>query len=313
MSAVLHAHAKRSAFAWLGWWVALVLLCGPATVPAQDLVPIPALSARVIDAAGLLSDAQRAGLEQKLAGFEASHGTQVVLLLVKTTQPEDIAAFAQRAGDAWKIGRRGVGDGLILVVARDDRRVRIEVAKALEGAVPDLAAKQIIDRDLTPAFKRGDYAGGLNLAVDALATRIRGENLPAPSAQDWKGAHGSSWWPSFDFESLAVLFFVAVPIAGAVLTGMFGRKFGSFATSAGTGAVVWMLTASVLVTALAVIAALLLVGLLGIGSRGGRGGRGHAPVIFGGGGWSSGGGSDGGGFSSGGGGDFGGGGASGDW
>ena len=308
-------HAKRIAFAWLGWWVALALLLGPGNAAAQEPAPIPALTARVIDSAGLLSDTQRGGLEQKLAGFEASHGTQIVLLLVKTTQPEDIATFAQRAGEAWKIGRRGVGDGLILVVARDDRRVRIEVAKALEGAVPDLAAKQIIDRDLSPAFKRGDYAGGLNLGVDSLTARIRGENLPAPSPQDWKGAHGSSWWPNFDFESLAVLFFVAVPIAGAVLTGLFGRKFGSFATSAGTGAVVWMLTASVLVTVLAVIAALLLVGLLGIGSRGGRGGRGGSPVIFGGGGggWSGGGGSDGGGFSSGGGGDFGGGGASGDW
>lgn len=296
--------------------MALALLLGPATAPAQEPAPIPALSARVIDSAGLLSDAQRAGLEQKLAGFEASRGTQIVLLLVKTTQPEDIATYAQRAGDAWKIGRRDVGDGLILVVARDDRRVRIEVAKALEGAVPDLAAKQIIDRDLTPAFKRGDYAGGLNLAVDSLMARIRGENLPAPSAPGWKSAHGPAWWPDLDFESLSVLFFVGVPIAGAVLTGLFGRKFGSFATSAGTGAVVWMLTASVLVTALAVIAALLLVGLLGIGSRGGRGGRGGSPIISGGGGgggWSSGGGSDGGGFSSGGGGDFGGGGASGDW
>ena len=248
-----------------------------------------------------------------VAAFEAQAGPQIVVLTVASTGIEDIADYAQRAGDAWRIGRKDVGDGLLVVVARDDRKLRIQVAKALEGAVPDLAARQIIANQIGPAFKRGDYAAGLNAGVDALMARIRGENLPTPAAQG-----GSRPAAGFDWEELAVFFFIAVPVAGGVLTSVLGRKLGSVVTAGGAGTLAWWLSASLLIGGLAGVVALVLVGVMGVGAmRGGRGGRGGGgpPVIWGGGGGGggSGGGFGGGGFSSGGGGDFGGGGASGDW
>ena len=138
----------------LSLWALLALFSGP--VWAQELLPVPALTARVMDGTGTLSTAQRDGLEAKLAAFEAQAGPQIVVLVVATTQPEDIAAFAQRVGESWKIGRKDVGDGLLLVVAKNDRRLWIAPAKALEGAVPDLAARQIARDIITPAFKTGD-------------------------------------------------------------------------------------------------------------------------------------------------------------
>lgn len=291
----------------------LALACAPAW--AQDLLPVPALTARVIDQTGTLSAEQSAALEARLAAFEAEAGPQIVILMVPTTQPEDIAAYAQRIGDSWKIGRREVGDGLLIVVAKNDRRVNIQTAKALEGAVPDLAARQIIDRAIRPAFRADDYAGGLNAAIDQLMARIRGEALPAPAAQPKSGGSGPQ------IEELLMFFFIAVPVIGSVLTRVFGRKLGSVVTAGAAGTIGWWITASVLLGLGAGVVALLLVGLFGIGSaarsiaRGGR--RGGPPIIFGGGGdhgcWGGGFGGGGGGFSSGGGGDFGGGGASGDW
>ncbi|MDC8784969.1 TPM domain-containing protein [Paucibacter sp. hw1] len=279
-------------------------------VHAQDLVAIPPLSGRVIDQTATLQAPQQAALEAKLAAFEQSAGSQLVILLVPTSQPEDIAAFAQRVGDSWKIGRRGVGDGMLIVVAKNDRKVRIEVAKALEGAVPDLAASQIIQRVITPAFRQGDYAGGLDQAVDQLSARIRGENLPLPAA-DAPGKHQNQ---GFDFEQLGVLFLIGVPVLGGVLTGVFGRKLGSLLTGGAAGAIGWFVAGSLIVAGLAGLVALVLVGVIGVGSGTGRRG---GPPIFPGGGFGGGGGGGfgggGGGFSSGGGGDFGGGGASGGW
>lgn len=295
-----------------GWWLALLalLLAGAAT--AQDLQPIPALTARVMDQAKVLQPDQRAALDAKLAAFEAQAGPQIVVLTVASTGIEDIADYAQRAGDAWKIGRQDVGDGVLVVVARDDRKLRIQVAKALEGAVPDLAARQIIANQIAPAFKRGDYAAGLDAGVDALIARIRGENLPGPAGQG-----GAARDMGFDWEELAVFFFIAVPVLGGVLTGVLGRKLGSVATAGGAGTLAWWLSASLLIGGLAAVVALVLVGVMGVGSaRGvgrGRSGRGGPPIIWGGGGGGGGFGGGGGGFSSGGGGDFGGGGASGDW
>jgi uncharacterized protein len=300
--------------AWQLWLAAtLALLMLPGLARAQDLLPVPPLEGRVIDRTGTLDGRQRQAMEQHLANVERELGTQIVVLIVASTQPEDIAAFAHRVADQWKIGRRDVGDGLLIVVAKEDRRVRIEVAKALEGAVPDLAARQIITETISPAFKRGDYAGGLNAAIDRLAARIKPEGLPAPDAP--RGAAGGM--PGFDWQDWALFFFIAVPVIGSVLTGLFGRKLGSLVTSGGAGALAWWFSASLLIAGLAGIVALILVGVLGIGSRGRRGGfggHGGPPVIWGGGGGGWGGSSsDGGGFSSGGGGDFGGGGASGDW
>ncbi len=304
--------------------LACLLLATP-WLHAQDVQAVPALSARVIDRTGTLSAPEREALEQKLAAFEQARGTQMVVLMVPTTQPEDIAAYAQRVGAAWKIGRPTEGDGLLIVVAKGDRRVNIQTSKALEGAVPDLAAKRIIDVAIKPAFRANNYAAGLTAAVDQLQARIQGENLPLPKMEEdgWVGGLPGGEGGLFDsLIPIAIFFFVAVPIVGSVLTGMMGRKLGAVATGAVSGGVGWMLSTSLLVAAGAGLFSLLLVGLFGIGATGHsiarRTGRRAPPIIWGGGGggnWGGGGfgGGGGGGFSSGGGGDFGGGGASGDW
>ncbi|CAN5325300.1 hypothetical protein BH11PSE10_BH11PSE10_14220 [soil metagenome] len=295
---------------------ALLLLLWCLALPgwAQDVQTVPVLTGRVIDSTGTLTPAQRTALDDKLAAFEAAAGPQMVVLIVPSTAPEDITSYAQRVADSWKIGRREVGDGMVILVAKNDRKVRIEVAKALEGAVPDLAARQIIQNAITPAFKAGDYAGGLNLAVDQLQARIKGENLPEPAQQQQqRSPSGNS---GFNFETLGALFFIGVPVLGAILTGVMGRKIGSVATAGAAGAAGWFIGGGVLMAGLAAVVALVLVGVMGVGSaRRGRGGLGGMipPVIFGGGGGGGGFGGGGGGFSSGGGGDFGGGGASGDW
>lgn len=304
-------------------WVLLALIWSLAPAHAQDVLPVPTLSGRVIDQTATLAPAQLEALEAKLATLEQGTGAQVVVLLVRTTQPEDIAAYAQRVADQWKIGRREVGDGILLVVSTGERRVRIEVAKALEGAVPDLAARQIIDQAIRPAFRADDYAGGLNRAVDALGARIRGEGLPAPAESARPGEPGIQW------NDLLVFLFAGVPVVAGVATAVLGRRLGSMATASVTGALVWWLTASLVLAGVATVLTFVLVGLVGIGaalSRRGttRLGRRRARDFGdfagfggfgsggGGGGFGSGGGF-GGGFSSGGGGDFGGGGASGDW
>ena len=289
------------------------VLCGAAALAqAQDVLPVPPLSGRVIDQTGTLTPAQQQAMSDKLAAVETKRGSQLVVLIVATTQPEDIAAYAQRVGDSWKIGRLAVGDGLLIVVAKNDRRVNIQVAKALEGAVPDLAAKQIISEVISPAFRKGDFAGGLNAAIDRLDARIGGEGLPEPSAQGAKPAG-----KGFNFEDLAIFMFVAVPVIGMVLTGMLGRKLGAFGTAAIAGGMTWASTSSLLIAIGAGFVALILVGVMASGAARRGVSRGHSrggPVIWGGGGNGGGwGGGDGGGFSSGGGGDFGGGGASGDW
>jgi len=295
--------------------LALLLLPGlwATAAQAQDLQAIPALTARVIDSTGTLDAAQKQALEAKLETFEKARGTQIVVLMVPTTQPEDITDYTQRAGDLWKIGRKEVGDGLLLVVAKNDRKVRIAPAKTLEGAVPDLAARQIIDRAITPRFRENDFAGGLNAATDQLIARINGENLPLPEAA---GSAGRSD-PGFQWTDLAVFLFFAVPIGGRVLSGMLGRKFGAVATGGAVGVVAWIFTASLVIGGLAALAGMLfaliasLAPTAGSGRSGGWGGTG--------GGWGGGssggswGGGGGGGFSSGGGGNFGGGGASGGW
>jgi len=275
-----------------------------------------ALSARVIDLNATLQAPQSQALERKLEALEQGTGAQVVVLIVATTQPEDIAAYAQRVADTWKLGRREVGDGILIVVATADRRMRIEVAKTLEGAVPDLAARQIIDQAMRPAFRAGDYALGLTRAVDELGVRIRGEALPTPSRVQQPAERGIQW------NDLLLFLFAGVPVLAGVATAVFGRKLGALLTSAGTGALVWVFTASVVLGAVAGVLTLIVVGIFGVGSAlmrrstprlGRRGGDGWGS--FGHGGGFGGGSSSGGfgGFSSGGGGDFGGGGASGDW
>ena len=282
----------------------------PMAAWSQDLQAIPALTAHVIDQTGTLDAAQRQALESKLTVFEQKRGAQIVVFIVASTLPEDIAAFAQRVGDNWKIGRKNIGDGLLLVVAKDDRKVRIETTKALEGAIPDLAARQIIDTAITPRFRQNDYAGGLDAAAEQIMTRITGENLPSPDGQTPGRKAGSA----LSWTDLAVFLFFAVPIGGRVLAGMFGRKLGAAATGGAVGVLAWLFTSSLLIGGIAAVVGLVFALITSLGSLGsiGRGGSSGWGGGFGGGGGSFGGGS-GGGFSSGGGGNFGGGGASGGW
>ena len=299
---------------WFALALVLALVTGllsyaPWARAQQEQLPVPPLSGRVVDPTGTLSAAQTQALTAKLAAIETERGAQVVVLIVATTQPEDIAAFGQRVADTWKVGRRDVGDGVVIVVAKNDRRINIEVAKSLEGAIPDVLAGRIINEQIKPAFRAGDYAGGLNAAIDRLDKRIAGEALPGPGGQGAGGGRGVA--DGFDWQSMAIFLFVGAPIAGAVLSGIFGRKLGSMLTGGAVGGIAWWLTTSLLVAGGAGLVALFLVGVMGLGGGSRRGGSMGGPIIFGGGGGGFGGG--GGGFSSGGGGDFGGGGASGDW
>lgn len=281
---------------------------------AQDLLPVPTLTARVIDQTQTLAEPERADLEAKLAAFEQRKGSQMVVLMVPTTQPEDIASYANRVGNAWKIGRKDVGDGILVIVAKNDRKMRIEVAKTLEGAVPDLAAIRIIDEEMKPRFRNNDFAGGLNAAVARLIGLVDGEALPAPSSgSDERADDGIDW------ENLAIFLFVGVFIGAPIVRSIVGKKLGSVVMGGGIGVIAFFITTSIVIAVLAGLAALMVslfsaVAATAPGRRGGGGGGGFGGWSGGGGGggWSSGGGG-GGGFSSGGGGDFGGGGASGDW
>lgn len=293
----------------VGFWLAALWLGLMPLAMAQSggVLPVPPLSARVMDQSGTLSGTERQLLEDKLAGFEASHGTQIVILLVPTTQPEDIAAYANRVFNTWKPGRQGVGDGLLLVVARQDRKMRIEVGRALEGAVPDLAAKRIIDEVLTPHFRQGDFAAGLALASEQLMALVRGEALPAPAARSVKD--------DGEWMSVAVFLFVLVPVLGSIARRMLGHKLGTLVTGGVIGYLTFAATASLLLAFGAGLLALLLSFIAGtsLGSALLSSGRHRGGSWGGGGDWGSGGFGGGGGFSSGGGGDGAGGGASGDW
>lgn len=309
-------------------WLHLLVLAGfwllAGLAAAQPLQPVPPLATRVVDPGAVLDLAGRGRLETQLAMLEQETGAQVVVLVVATSAPEDIAAFAHRVADTWKLGRREVGDGVLLVVALQDRRIRIEVAKALEGALPDLAARRIITESITPAFRRGDTVGGLAAGIDRIGERIRAERLGLPSdAAPGGEADGGREGSEEEGLSWGMLVLFAFPIAARLLSGLLGRKLGAVATAGAAGALVGWTTGSLAIGLAAAVAAFVVALLLGAGAtlrHAGRSASRHAPVIwgppggFGGGGWGGGGGSGGGGgFSSGGGGDFGGGGASGDW
>lgn len=289
-------------------WLACLGLAG-----AQAVLPLPSLSGRVIDQTGTLDSAALAGLTAKLAQLEQTRGAQVVVVVVPTTAPEDIADYTQRLGDAWKIGRRDVGDGVLFVVAKNDRRLRIAPAKTLEGALPDLLAKRIIDEVVTPAFRKGDYAGGLNAGIDRLSAVIAGEALPAPDAQT-----GGSAELDLSLEEWLLLLLFGGPMAAAALRRVFGAPMGALLAGLAAGALAWWLSQALwlaagagMVAAVGTLFLQLLPSLPSSAAGRGRSGGWHGPS--GGGSWGGGSGGGGGGFSSGGGGDFGGGGASGDW
>jgi len=298
----------RALFVAAAFVAALVL----GVAHGEDLVPVPVLTGRVIDQTATLTSAQASALSDKLAAIERERGTQIVVLIVPTARPEDIFSYAQRVASSWKIGRKEVGDGIVITVAKNDRDVDIRVAAALQGVVPDVTAGRIIREQITPAFRAGDFAGGLNLAVDRIAALVAGEKLPPPKAQPAPGARPQTVG-GIDWQDLAIFLFVGVPIVGRILASVMGRKVGALATGAAVGAVGWWLTASIVLAAVAGVIALFVVGVMGLGGGGRRGGFG-GPVIFPGGFGGDGGfGGGGGGFSSGGGGNFDGGGASGRW
>lgn len=293
--------------AWrvLGFCLALCAVCWPAWGQAQTLQPVPALMARVLDQAQVLSAADRQSLELQLQTFEQKRGAQIVVVLVPTTQPEDIADYTQRLGDAWKLGRQGVGDGLLFVVAVQDRRMRIAPNKALEGAIPDLLAKQILDQVVAPAFKQGNYAEGVRAGLLQLQARIEGEPLPLPGPTLVED--------EVDLVELLIMLAVIVPMVSTVFRRMLGKPLGALAAAAAAGFLTWNMTALIWAAALAVCVGLMVALVLpsAVAASGPRRWGRVAPGSGGSGDGDSG--PGGGGFSSGGGGNAGGGGASGSW
>jgi uncharacterized protein len=308
------------------WWLLPLLLGVCSVLLAQSLQPVPPFSARVVDLTNTLTAQQRGALEQKLAAFQDRKGSQVAVLIVPTTEPESIEQFATRVFDQWKPGRgkvdgKWVDDGVILLIAKNDRRMRFEVGYGLEGALPDITARRIIDETVAPLFRQGDFYGGVNAGVDRAIRVIDGEPLPPPVQQD------RGWQPNsrlFDGIGNALPFLIFVVFAGsAILRGMFGRGGGALATGGLTGGIAFLLTQLLSVSIFAAVLAFLFSLLTGGGGggwsspgrRGYRGGWGGFP----GGGWGGGGfggggfGGGGGGFGGGGGGRSGGGGASGGW
>jgi uncharacterized protein len=282
------------------------------SVQAQAQVAVPPLKSRVTDLANTLNQSQRSALEQTLAEFEARKGSQIAVLIVPTTQPETIDQYAVRVQESWKLGRKGVDDGVLLVVAKNDRKLRFEIGYGLEGAIPDAAAKRIIEDDITPRFKQGDFYGGIRAGVDRVMRTIEGEPLPAPRAggpavqPPGAGAFGHLEWL---IPAVIVLF-----VGGGILRAVFGRFVGSGLVGTVAAGIIWFVAGSVLLGALVGLF-LFVTGLFGAASMrprygGWSGGGGFGGGGFGGGGGGFGGG--GGGFS-GGGGSSGGGGASGSW
>jgi uncharacterized protein len=306
-----HLNGRRRCprpFWFLAWpWLA----AGLATAAAQDLLPVPALTSPVTDLTGTLTPDQASALDAKLRAFEQAKGSQVAVLIVPTTRPEEIEQYSIRVVEQWKLGRGKVDDGVLLLVALNDRRLRIEVGYGLEGALPDAIANRIIQQDIAPAFKRGDYYGGITTGVDRIMRVIEGEPLPEPEIRP----------PAADVPgllSILPLLFVFALVGGSILRRLFGRVGGALATGGLVGFITWMLVAILGISIVAGIIAFIFSLLGGAGGGGGRGGwysgrrRGGwgYPGGFGGG-WGGGGGFGGG--WSGGGGGFGGGGASGGW
>lgn len=264
-----------------------------------ELAAIPVLSARVTDLTQTLSQAEQAQLEQKLAAFEAKKGSQIALLIVPSTQPEDIAQYSIRTVEKWKIGREKVDDGVLVLIAKNDRKMRIEVGYGLEGAIPDLYAKRIISEVIGPKFKQGDFYGGLDAGIDKLIGLVDGETLPEPSNAGFSGKGMMDMLPLLLFGGM---------ITGLILRSIFGTFLGSAANGGLIGGAVALL--GVALGGAAILGVIAFFFTMMLGGRGINGYSGRTGGYGGGygGGWSGGGRS-----SSWGGGDFGGGGASGDW
>ena len=278
-----------------GWALLLVAVAGLAYAEQA----VPAFTAFVTDLTGTLTTDQRGRLERELRAFEQRKGSQIAVLLVPTTEPDAIEPYALRVAETWKLGRKGADDGVLLLVARNDRALRIEVGYGLEGVIPDAVAKRIISEIVVPYFKQGDVYGGIDAGVSRLIRLIDGEPLPPPRERDtgWSGIA----------EILPALF-VGTIFLGIVLRGLFGRLAGAVMTAGLGGAIFWSMVGSLLGGLIVAVIAFVWTLSLGIHAGRGYGGRtgGFSGGFIGGGGFGTG-------FSGGGGGGFGGGGASGRW
>ena len=304
---IARSSRAMTARVWCAVIVAALLLLA-FVLPAAADVAVPELTGRVVDQTGTLSSGDIATLSQKLRDFETRKGSQVAVLIVPTTQPETIEQFSIRVAEAWKIGRKKVDDGAILVVAKNDRHLRIEVGYGLEGVLTDVTSRRIIDEIITPKFRTGDFGGGISDGVDRMIRVIDGEPLPVPS-------------PSVNFgnlDDLAPLFIVTLFASlgvGGFFRAMLGRLLGSLATGGVIAVLTWFILGSFSI-ALALGALGFVIGFIAdlfaaMGPSSGSSRRGSWSSGSSGGGWSSGSSSSGG--FSGGGGSFGGGGASGSW
>jgi uncharacterized protein len=271
-----------------------LLLCWAFAALAD--VAVPPLSGRVVDQTATLSSGDIASLTQTLKNLEARKGSQVAVLIVPTTAPETIEQYSIRVAEAWKIGRKKIDDGALLVVAKNDRKLRIEVGYGLEGALNDVTAKRIIDEIITPKFRNGDFAGGISDGVDRIIGVIDGEPLPAPAPRQSSGS-------SHDFDPFNPFVLFAIFVVGAILRTTLGRLIGSVTTGGVVGALAWFIAGS--------LAASVIVGVIAFIFT--MFGDSIASSSGGGGSYSGSSSSSGSGGFSGGGGGFGGGGASGSW
>jgi len=275
---------------------------------ADDSVKIPALTSRVTDLTNTLSASERQALEAKLAAWETQTGNQLVVLMLPSTQPEAIAQYSIRLAEAWKIGRKGKDNGAIFLVAKDDRRNRIEVGYGLEGVLTDVTTRRILAETVAPLFRNNQFAQGIDAGVDQVINVVnKGEPLadaPAVQAPQRKSGGGIS------FDMILILLFVVVPVIGGILRRIFGKAIGSTVGAGIVGGAAWLVAGSIGIALIAAVVAFIVMIFFGTG--GGLVGRGGGIFLPGGGGGGGGFGGGGGGFSGGGGG-FGGGGASGDW
>lgn len=281
----------------------VALLLGWAFAAAAE-VPVPPLTGRVVDLTGTLTGSEIASLTRKLEAFENRKGSQIAMLMLSTTQPETIEQFSIRVADVWKVGRKKIDDGAILIVAKNDRRVRIEVGYGLEDSLTDATTRRIIDEDITPRFRNGDFYGGISAGVDRMMRVIDGEQLPAPEAQQWQNPSIS------DNVDVPFLIFIVLIVSG-ILRAVLGRLAGSAATGVIVGVLAWIIAGSSGISIILGVTAFVLAFIIGGFAMPGR--FGYSGGWWGGGGGRGSSGSGGNGGFGGGGGGFGGGGASGGW
>lgn len=298
----MRLHVERSLRLGLSLILACLMICPVFSGQAQALTAVPPLTARVVDLTGTLDSNQQRALDQRLQSFEKTKGTQIAVLMVPGIGTEPIEQFALRVAERWKIGRKKIDDGAILVIAKNERRLRIEVGYGLEGVLNDATSKRIIEEQIVPLFQRGDFYGGISTGIDTMMRVIEGEALPAPASTENLPIDESSWLP--------LIFFAALIMSG-LMRAMLGRVKGAIAAGGLLGVGAWILSGVWILAIFSALIGLMITlagGRMGGGWQGGRRHGGFHPYGDFGGGYRH----DGGGFRGGGGG-FGGGGASGRW